>query len=242
MTLEQSQARERALCTELCRRLQTLHAAHGEFPSHETLITHLGLTQDELHQGYALGTWQQLKVRRWCSFCQFVLDVIRDHRREPACIEIGQGDVVGVDGDGDDEAEFDSPPGLGEDTIKIFVFPDEACLRLSYPSQLGTRLMFVAEGTTHATIPVGPFTATEIHPEPISPKLVKGWLSQCDRNHGDACRHVPEKFVSQRVLTGSGRGALSGISLSLSPFPSPARPSNAPYRMEKVLRKRFGRP
>ncbi|KAL6404521.1 hypothetical protein AUP68_13914 [Ilyonectria robusta] len=172
-----------AQCTEFCQRLRSLEAQHGELPSHDELIKALHLDND----GYLLGTQEELRNRPDCSFCQLVLT---------ACAEAKSPHEN--DRKADDLAE-----SLSKEPVRVVMFPGEHCLRLSYPSRLGTRLMFVTEDTRKLKPEQGPHSARIVRGRQISPSLVRSWMERCEESHGDTCFHIPPNLDKMEFRRGN---------------------------------------
>lgn len=155
-------------CTEFCTKLSEIQVHNGLLPSHSEIIAQLPATGDD--GGWPLGTWSQLLNRDKCAFCGLVVTAVTD--------SIDVKDNGGVDVD---------------QTISVFLFPDEQSFRLSYPSLLGTRIAFLALTATNAT---GADTARLLSGHKISPSKLKEWLHTCDTEH--TCRPgVPETRRNQ---------------------------------------------
>jgi hypothetical protein len=161
------------MCTEFCRRICRIGSEDAHLPTPDELLGALNLDAD----GYVIGTIEELRLRPDCPFCQLVLE---------ASLEDDFGSREGSEG------SVKQVP----DPIRIVAFPGEHCIRLSYPSRLGTRLMFVQEDGDTITPKQGPCIARLVHSQQASPSLVRTWLRQCEVHHGDSCSHLPRGIVS----------------------------------------------
>lgn len=157
-------------CTPFCDRLKTIELKLDILPSHSALVKNLSLSEEDREKGYRLGTHADLVKRRKCPFCRLVSNAI-------------------------DQNTGDDSDSLDEHEIRILVFPGEESFRISYPSRLGTRLAFVANGATQAS---GPDNARLVVDGDQS-SLVKGWLQACVGNHAD-CALEPIKKKALEVF------------------------------------------
>lgn len=177
-------------CTPICERLRSLNLTASDLTkSAPELVNHLGLTQDDLHRGVALGTLEDLESRHECPVCRLIVQVLAEHREKQPQPTRATSDVAG-----------DLYPDAAGDVVRLYMFPDEACFRLSHPSQLGTRLMIVCDESLNASEvreDVAPYIAREVKDEQIRTATLSNWLRQCDTEHGDSCRHIPLKYASR---------------------------------------------
>ncbi|KAH6898046.1 heterokaryon incompatibility protein-domain-containing protein [Thelonectria olida] len=164
------------MCTDFCRRICAVAGEDSRFPTADDLLSVLNLETES----YVIGTIEELRLRPDCSFCQLVLQ---------ACLENDFESPEGPEG----SVEKTSEP------IQIIAFPGEHCIRLSYPSRLGTRLMLVQEEGSVINPVQGPCVARIIHNQQVSPSLVRSWLRQCEDHHGDSCSHLP-RGIGQKEL------------------------------------------
>ncbi|KAH7322707.1 heterokaryon incompatibility protein-domain-containing protein [Stachybotrys elegans] len=167
-------------CTEFCMRLQSI--ADGPIPSGDQLIEHLQLSRDLASPSYLLGTWGALQSRE-CAFCQLVVLAILE-----------ASDVSAID---------------PEQPIYAFTSCEEAAVRISYPSTLGTQLVFIAdEGTV-----TKPENGRVIDgSQPVSPKIHR-WLHKCDEEHATCIPLQQRNVVSaqQRNVVSAQQSPLVGI-------------------------------
>jgi hypothetical protein len=144
-------------CTYFCQTLKAIDLKHGVLPSHDELIEQLQFSDDDRERGRFLGTWYGLQQRTQCDFCQLVVAAVSDN----------------ADLSGSDAIRLDQP-------ISVLIFPGEQSFRLSYPSRLGLRLVFVAEYAQYVS---GPDTARPVHESGIQVSQIKSWLKTCDEKH-----------------------------------------------------------
>lgn len=160
-------------CTEFCRAVRGI-GADGEVPSHDELRSALGLDPAD---GYLLGTLGELQERKDCPFCRIILEALN-------------GAVL---------ASTAKEPGLEApqaESVRITIRPGEPCLQLSHPSLYGTRFLFVENNTEKIGPEQGPYVAREVKEEQVPTSLVRSWLRQCEKKHGDSCFHLPLFLVS----------------------------------------------
>ncbi|KAM5352779.1 hypothetical protein ACJ41O_005501 [Fusarium nematophilum] len=165
-------------CTEFCRRLCNIGAQDGKLPTHDQLIDALGIDSG----GYLLGTLEELQPRQHCPFCHLVYT---------ACLETYFESADGAGGGGPCQTE----------SVRVLLFPQEHCLRLSYPSPIGTRISFVMEETDDLSPEQGPYAARLVDSQQISPRLIRSWLQKCEEAHGDACFHIPRGLRDREFKT-----------------------------------------
>ncbi|CAG9987308.1 unnamed protein product [Clonostachys byssicola] len=146
-------------CTEFCARLHKLVAGTGSTPSRDQLDSLLGDWKSDLPHGLALGTFQELQARP-CPFCELVLAAITDT-------------VTDVKRIAPDQA------------VDVVLFPEETGFRLSFPSRLGTQLLFVASEESQAA---SPDCARVIQSSHVSPATISRWLQKCDSHHSNCVR------------------------------------------------------
>ncbi|CAH0047029.1 unnamed protein product [Clonostachys solani] len=146
-------------CTQFCARLHKLAARTGSTPSRDELDSLLSHWKSDLPHGLALGTFQELQSRS-CPFCQLAL----------AAITHTVADVKRI--------ATDQP-------IDVVLFPEETGFRLSFPSRLGTQLLFVASNESQVA---SPDCARVIDSSHISPGTISRWLHKCHSNHANCVR------------------------------------------------------
>lgn len=154
-------------CTELCTRLSGLQLRNGKLPSHDNLTRQLALGGEDSEDdqtAWPLGTLGELQKRTRCGFCQLVVRAISDSV-EPSGSNL-------------------------EQPVHVLVFPEEQSFRLSYPSRLGTRLAFVAEGEGQAG---GPDSARLVRGSEIQVPLIRHWLDKCHEGHEECSLYTPEQ-------------------------------------------------
>lgn len=159
-----------SICTEFCSQLRAIKLEDGVLLSHDELVEQLQFTDDDLEQGRHLGTWQELQQRTLCAFCQLVV--------------IATSDSVGAN---------QSAAIRPDQAIGVLIFPGEQSFRLSYPSRLGIRLAFLAEGGTFAS---GPDSARLVRGPRVPVSRIQSWLQACDQKH-EACS--PEEVKDRSV-------------------------------------------
>ena len=143
-------------CSEFCQRLKGIDFSRGVLLSHDELVQQLQFSDDDKELGRFLGVWHNLLERTQCEFCQLVVTAVSDS--------------------GSQAIEQNQP-------ISVLIFPGEQCFRLSYPSRLGLRLVFIAEDAEGVT---GPDTARPAC-EPIEQvSYIRSWLHTCYEEH-QAC-------------------------------------------------------
>lgn len=176
-------------CTDFCRAICDVRGKDGHSPTLDELIELFNLRDD----GYEIGTVEQLELRPDCPFCRLVLK---------SCLETG---IEGAE-------EIERPQRQQLDPIHMVVLPGEHCIRLSHPSQIGTRLMFVQEEKNDIDPTRGPSLARLVQNQQAPVSLSRSWLQQCIDHHGDTCSHLPRDLVSgdenlptRQILTSMAR-------------------------------------
>ncbi|CAH0036434.1 unnamed protein product [Clonostachys rhizophaga] len=146
-------------CTQLCVRLHELVARTGSTPSRDELDSLLSDWKSDLPHGLALDTFQELQSRS-CPFCELSL----------AAITHTVADVKRI---------------APDQAVDVVLFPEETGFRLSFPSRLGTQLLFVASEESQAA---SPDCSRIIESSHISPGTISRWLHKCDSNHTSCVR------------------------------------------------------
>ncbi|KAH8666977.1 heterokaryon incompatibility protein-domain-containing protein [Xylariales sp. PMI_506] len=143
-------------CTDFCTRLGAISSGHGALPTHDELVTKLGLAGDEKVHERELGTWQVLQGRQ-CDFCRLVVAAVRSSAADAAQSEI-----------------------KSDQLISVLLFPGEQSFRLSFPSPFGLRLAF---NTADGNQVVGPDTARPVTKKSADVGRIRNWLETCALEH-----------------------------------------------------------
>lgn len=168
-------------CTQFCARLHKLIARTGSTPSRDELDSLLSDLKSDLPHGLSLGTFEELQSRS-CPLCELAL----------AAITHTVADVKRI---------------APDQAVDVVLFPEETGFRLSFPSRLGTQLLFVASEESQAA---SPDCARIIESSHISPGTISRWLHKCDSNHTNCVRpavigpDVPDTNVIAQVKPPSG--------------------------------------
>jgi hypothetical protein len=153
-------------CTDFCENLKAVNLKRGILPSHDELIELLDFCTEDREEGRFLGTWDDLRRRTHCNFCQLVTAAVSSNTAS---------------------SEREAIPS--DQPIRVLMFPGEQSFRLSYPSRLGLRLAFVAEDARYVR---GPDTARLVHGSGIQVSQIKSWLRTCDEKHESCSVEVVE--------------------------------------------------
>ena len=142
-------------CTAFCTSLDTLSLDVNTPLSRRELLQQLPLTEN--HDEWYLGIWSELQQRKDCIICQLVVDAIVE------CVQQTRHEAVDP-----------------EQPVNVLLFPDEVSFRLSFPSPLSARLIFISADESHAQ---APDMARLIPREGVEISRIKRWLLTCTENH-----------------------------------------------------------
>lgn len=145
-------------CTAFCNALRTLQQTQ-ELPTRDDVLDRLPVADGD--GGWCLGMWHDLQQRTQCRFCELVTIAVSE------CVTAEKLGSI-------DEHQ----------DISVYLFPEEVSFRLSFPSQLGTRLAFVANDASQAS---GPDVARISGTDGINIARLKSWLETCSKEH-DTCK------------------------------------------------------